>query len=189
VQASFGALKEPEQLHPVNDVHRMTVSVTHGISFQRGSWSTTFAWGQNDRPETIISLGEARARLPGPLLSHYLNVGSLPPNADDTLLLRLARRDQAAWLIETAARWRGSTGFMRYERAMKDELFALPDLRHSTSYRVEKLDFGIVQDVVGVGPLGVGLGASASVHFIADELVSEYGDGLWSSMLFLRVML
>jgi hypothetical protein len=50
LQASIGRLSEPEQLHPVIDFYRLTLSATHHRAFAEGAWSTTAAGdGTTDR--------------------------------------------------------------------------------------------------------------------------------------------
>jgi hypothetical protein len=135
-----------------------------------------------------MSLGEARARLPAPLLGHYLTLGSLPPGADDSLLLLFEGRVQSGMLVESSLGWRRTTGFTRLEWATKDELFPATDLRHSESFRVAKWDLGLVQDIM-FGALDMGVGASASVHFVPDPLEAEYGSRPVSFMVFTRARL
>lgn len=189
IQGSFADLKEPEQLHPAIDLYRMTLSATHHRPLSRGFWSTTLAFGQNKRPETTMSLGEARARLPAPILDHYLSVGPLPPGADDTLLLLFERRTQSAVLLESALQWGRTTGFFRYESARKDELFPPTDLRHSELFTVRKVNVGLLRDFDLGGNLDLGIGGTASLHSVPGALRAEYGNRPISYMLFTRVKL
>ena len=46
-QYSFAHLTSPEQLHPEEDVQRMTASVSYNKPFTRGSWASTLVWGRN----------------------------------------------------------------------------------------------------------------------------------------------
>jgi hypothetical protein len=46
-QYSFAHLSSPEQLHPEDDVQRMTASVSYNRPFPKGSWSSTLLWGRN----------------------------------------------------------------------------------------------------------------------------------------------
>lgn len=46
-QYSFAHLSSPEQLHPADDVQRMTASVSYNRPFTRGSWASTLLWGRN----------------------------------------------------------------------------------------------------------------------------------------------
>jgi hypothetical protein len=134
-----------------------------------------------------MTIAEARARLSGPLLEHYLGVAQLPPGAEDSLLLLFDKRTQSALLVESALQWRGASLFARYERARKDELFPPPDPRHSTPYRVEKLDVGVAGEIVMAAGVRIGIGATASAHWVPSELASTYGAAPKSYMLFTRI--
>jgi hypothetical protein len=46
-QYSFAHLSSPEQLHPTDDVQRMTASVSYNRPFTKGSWASTLLWGRN----------------------------------------------------------------------------------------------------------------------------------------------
>jgi hypothetical protein len=46
-QYSFAHLTSPEQLHPEEDVQRMTASVMHNHPLAAGHWATTLLWGRN----------------------------------------------------------------------------------------------------------------------------------------------
>lgn len=46
-QYSFSHLTSPEQLHPEDDVRRMTASISYNRPFTRGSWASTLLWGRN----------------------------------------------------------------------------------------------------------------------------------------------
>ena len=46
-QYSFAHLTSPEQLHPEDDVLRMTASIMYNRPFHRGSWASTLIWGRN----------------------------------------------------------------------------------------------------------------------------------------------
>ncbi len=47
LQASYGDLESPEQLHPDIDTRRTTVSATYHHTWADNHWETTAAWGQN----------------------------------------------------------------------------------------------------------------------------------------------
>lgn len=47
MQVSHGRLKSPEQLHPEENIHRTTASVTYNRAFAGGNWQSTLAWGRN----------------------------------------------------------------------------------------------------------------------------------------------
>jgi len=46
-QYSFAHLASPEQLHPQEDVDRMTASAMYNRRFQHGNWASTLLWGRN----------------------------------------------------------------------------------------------------------------------------------------------
>lgn len=46
-QYSFAHLSSPEQLHPEEDVQRMTASVMYNRPLMRGNWASTLLWGRN----------------------------------------------------------------------------------------------------------------------------------------------
>jgi hypothetical protein len=46
-QYSFAHLTSPEDLHPGEDVQRMTASVSYNRPFTKGSWASTLLWGRN----------------------------------------------------------------------------------------------------------------------------------------------
>jgi hypothetical protein len=67
LQASYGFLKSPEQLHPGDDQQRITASAIYNRLLDNGNWQTTFAWGRN-----IPSHGDASdAFLLESAVSHY----------------------------------------------------------------------------------------------------------------------
>jgi hypothetical protein len=47
LQASFAALKSPEELEPEVDVDRITVSALHARELSFAHWESTLAWGEN----------------------------------------------------------------------------------------------------------------------------------------------
>jgi hypothetical protein len=51
-QYSFAHLTSPEQLHPDEDVQRMTASLMYYRPLRRGSWASTLVWGRNRVLET-----------------------------------------------------------------------------------------------------------------------------------------
>jgi hypothetical protein len=186
IQASFGDLDEPEQLHPAIDVRRTTVSATYVTPFARGSWATTAAWGRNSRNETTMTVAEARARLAPPILAHYLGAASIPPDAEDRYLLVFEARTQSAYLVESSLSVGATTAFGRYEHMVKDELFPATDLRHSRLFPLSKLSLGVVRDLALGDAVRVGLGGTLGLHFLSGDLEGAYGDGPRSWSLFAR---
>ena len=51
-QFSYAHLTSPEDLHPDDDVQRMTASVMYNRPLARGSWASTLLWGRNRVVET-----------------------------------------------------------------------------------------------------------------------------------------
>jgi hypothetical protein len=54
-QYSFAHLSSPEQLHPEEDVQRMTASLMYNRPLARGSWASTLLWGRN----RVLQTGKA----------------------------------------------------------------------------------------------------------------------------------
>ena len=46
-QYSFAHLPSPEQLHPTEDIQRMTASISYNRPTVRGNWASTLLWGRN----------------------------------------------------------------------------------------------------------------------------------------------
>ena len=53
-QYSFAHLTSPEQLHPAEDVQRMTASVSYNLPMASGRWASTLLWGRN----RVLQTGE-----------------------------------------------------------------------------------------------------------------------------------
>jgi hypothetical protein len=53
-QYSFAHLASPEQLHPQEDVDRMTASVMYNRRLEHGNWASTLLWGRN----RVLQTGE-----------------------------------------------------------------------------------------------------------------------------------
>ncbi len=70
---------------------------------------------------------------------------------------------------------RSHTFFGRFEWAEKDGLFPVQDPRAVQSFDVGKLDGGYLYDFPILGPVAIGVGFSASVHFLPEDLDSVYG--------------
>jgi hypothetical protein len=69
-QASYGSLKQPEQLEPDVDIRRTTASAMYQATLRGMKWGSTLAWGRNDKRG-----GEERSRkLDGWLLESTLEV-------------------------------------------------------------------------------------------------------------------
>jgi len=54
-QTSYGYIKSPEQLEPLQNQHRITSSATYNRFLGDGNWQTTLAWGRNyDSPGHML---------------------------------------------------------------------------------------------------------------------------------------
>jgi hypothetical protein len=99
-QYSVAHLASPEQLHPLDDVRRMTASVMYNRLLRDGSWSSLLLWGRNH----ILQSGE---NFNGYLLESTLRfvrrnaVWSRIENVDRTTELLLGKRPEPAGFDET----------------------------------------------------------------------------------------
>ena len=172
IQGSMGLLKGPEQLHPDQDLLRMTASVTHnkvlGGDASWGNWQTTAAWGRNKWEEA----------LPDPLgiVSGHIH---FTPGVQPT---------RNAVLAETGIRFKQAhTVFARWEWAEKDELFITADRRHQLVYDIQKLNAGYLIDFLRLSHARIGAGVYGSVHWVPDDLVFVYGERPTSYGFYLRL--
>src|SRR3990172_9216493 len=101
---------------------------------------------------------------------------------------REGSKGQNAFLAESALRLKTRhTLFGRFELAGKDGLFPIDDPLTTEVFDVGKLTFGYLYSFPIPGHVGIGIGASASIHFLADELSSAYdGKRPRSCNVFLR---
>ncbi len=171
LQGSMGWLKEPEILHPGQDLLRMTASVTHnrplGRSSEWGNWQTTAAWGRNkwDEPPSATT---------APVTGHLHFTPGIQPTRN-------------AALVETGVRFKSMhTVFARWEWAEKDELFISADRRHQLVYDVSKLDVGYLIDFLRLSHLRVGAGVYGALHWVPDDLSIVYGERPSTAGFFLR---
>ncbi len=99
-QYSIAHLSSPEQLHPNEDVRRMTASVMYNRLFRDGSWSSLLLWGRNH----ILQSGE---NFNGYLLESTLRfakreaVWTRIENVDRTTELLLGKQPEPAAFDET----------------------------------------------------------------------------------------
>lgn len=186
LQASFAQLEEPELLHPGVDMRRFTASATYNRPLGEGSgnWQTTVVFGQNTRREDPIVPIPSHAHAPGSPAQHGHTT------FDGTTVIT-STDPQKAFLAETALKLeRRHTFFGRFEWVEKDALFPLSDPRHAQIYGVSELNGGYLFDLRFRGPVVVGLGASAAVHFLPEELEDVYeGRRPASFMVFARFRL
>ena len=189
VQASIGELVEPEQIHPGIDVQRTTLSVTHATALGPAEWSTTLAWGRNIRREAVVVIpvyGPPEASFLEDPIRPSFHFGQIDEHAS---IVSVPERSQSAWLAETTVSAAWLTATARFERALKNELFALFDPRHDTLYDVRKVELGLIGDMRLARRIRAGLGGTISYHFLPERLRSAYGEAPRSYMIFARLAL
>jgi hypothetical protein len=162
VQASVGRLESPEALHPTVDVTRATASVAYSPRIRGLRVDALLAWGLN-----------RKSRLLQPA-----DFSSFNP-----------RRDTNAVLLEAAVRRGPSTVFMRGEWTEKDELFTRADAFSARVFPVGRGQVGVHRDLLRGGPLALGLGGSASVHFVPSFLGPDYSKTPWAFLAFASAVL
>jgi hypothetical protein len=86
-QYSFAHLHSPEQLHPQNDVQRMTASVMYNRPVANGSWSSMLLWGRNHLEQE------------GGNLNSYLLESTLRFARDDRIWTRIENVDRTTELL------------------------------------------------------------------------------------------
>jgi hypothetical protein len=98
-QYSFAHLTSPEQLHPTDDVQRMTASVSYNRPFTKGSWASTLLWGRN---RTLQSGQIANGYLMESTLqlAEHNRVWTRIENADRTSELLLGKQAEPAGFEE-----------------------------------------------------------------------------------------
>jgi hypothetical protein len=85
---------------------------------------------------------------------------------------------QDAWALESSVKRGAWTLFGRGEITENNELVELDhhdDEHHGEVFRVGKASLGLARDVDLAGPVGITVGALASVNFIPEGLRAEYG--------------
>jgi hypothetical protein len=179
IQLSLAELNEPEILHQGLDIVRVTASAIYNRSLTDGNWQTTVAWGQNKRDAFFTPLQAVGQQAPTTTHIHYSGTGTVTPSVV-----------QHAFLAESALTVRSRhTFFSRFEMAQKDELFSPFDRRHGVVFDVSKLTGGYVLDLVNAPHVAIGLGGSASIHWLPDDLVFVYGETPSSYNFFARFKL
>ncbi|HEY4675844.1 MAG TPA: hypothetical protein VIJ01_01705 [Candidatus Angelobacter sp.] len=86
-QYSFAHLASPEQLHPEDDVQRMTASVSYNRPFTKGSWASTLLWGRN------------RALQSGQIANGYLAESTLQFAEHNHVWTRIESADRSSELL------------------------------------------------------------------------------------------
>ena len=86
-QYSFAHLTSPEQLHPTEDVQRMTASLMYNRILPRGSWASTLLWGRN----RVLQTGE--------VFNGYLAESTLQFAANNRVWGRIENVDRTSELL------------------------------------------------------------------------------------------
>jgi hypothetical protein len=86
-QYSFAHLASPEQLHPEDDVQRMTASVIYNRPFTKGRWTSTLLWGRNRVLQT------------GQIANGYLAESTLQFAEDNHMWTRIESADRSSELL------------------------------------------------------------------------------------------
>jgi hypothetical protein len=86
-QYSFAHLTSPEELHPNEDVQRMTASVTYTRPMAVGNWASTVVWGRNRELES------------GQIFNGYLAESTLQFSALDRVWTRIENVDRTNELL------------------------------------------------------------------------------------------
>jgi hypothetical protein len=86
-QYSFAHLTSPEQLHPEDDVQRMTASVSYNRPFTKGSWASTLLWGRN------------RVLQGGQIANGYLAESTLQFEEHNHVWIRIESADRSSELL------------------------------------------------------------------------------------------
>jgi hypothetical protein len=86
-QYSFAHLASPEQLHPEDDVQRMTASMSYNRPFTKGRWTSTLLWGRNRVLQT------------GQIANGYLAESTLQFAEDNHMWTRIESADRSSELL------------------------------------------------------------------------------------------
>jgi hypothetical protein len=166
MQFSYGHLIDPEILEPGN-VTRMTASVSHNRSWERGNWATSLIWGRNHELH-----GNSNAYLLEST-ANFLN--------RNYLYTRIELVDKQGLLEENIF---GRPGLDQFHSTGNG--FEIGD-RFDQFFRIGAVTFGGVRDFVSNTKLGLGIGADVTFYHVPDGLQPIYGSGPSSFHIFLRV--
>jgi hypothetical protein len=98
-QYSMAHLTSPEQLHPTEDVRRMTASVMYNRPIKNGSWSSLLLWGSNHNLQS--SENTNGYLLESTLRARHNAVWGRIENVDRTTELLLGKQPEPAGFDET----------------------------------------------------------------------------------------
>ena len=170
---------------PEMDSHAFRVSYNPG-----SAWSLQTSYGRLESPEqlhpevdtdrTTASLMH-QAQLPAGLIQTTIAWGRNRNRPGLTLDMFLA--EAAATLGHR------HTLFVRAEGGQKNELFSESDPQAEEAFTIGQLSGGYVVDVIALEHMAAGVGGSAGLSFVPDELDAVYGNTPFSGTIFLRAML
>jgi hypothetical protein len=93
------------------------------------------------------------------------------------------------WLLESALQWRRTiTGFGRWERVDRDELFEPGQPLAGNIFTINKFSVGAIYDFLQPAPLRAGVGVEFSHYFLPEGLQPSYGSDPDSFLIFLRAV-
>jgi len=158
LQVSGATLKEAEPLHPGADVARLTASAMYSGAWRGVTIDGTLAWGRNKRSTSTVPVTGGAYVYPG-------------------IVTR-------ALLAEATLQHGRHAVVARTERAVKDELFPLPDLRHSPPFPVGRFTVGYAFRIVDTRALAAQLGGAWSWNDLDAALSPAYGGQPRSGLAF-----
>lgn len=160
MQFSYGLLKDPELLHR-GDTNRMTASIHHNKSFDRGFWATSLIWGRNR--EEHEDDGEVFR------LNSYLAESTVNFLDKNYVYTRLELVDKKELLRHEDAR-----------------LLELPEDFHHPQFRIGAYTFGAARDVWTTDKFLMGLGGDFTFYSKPQQLDAIYGERPTSYKFFVR---
>jgi hypothetical protein len=163
VQVSAAMLADAEQLHPGADVSRLTASAMYSSAWRGLTVDGLLTWGRNKRSPSTVPIEGGLYFYPGVVAHAVLGEATV------------ARGRHAA--------------VTRIERAIKDELFPLPDARHSMTFPVSRFTAGYAFRVLETRYVAAQIGGAAAWSRVADELEAVYGGHPRSGLFFARIVL
>jgi hypothetical protein len=166
VQGSYGHLDSPEQLTPLVNVNRSTVSVTYNVPLaENGNLQSTLAWGRNQRR-------------PGRTTNAYLFEGTAAFLSRHAVFVRLEQLENDELVADVL-------GLHRKQDLLSAERTPVPPVAVAT-----KLGGGYSYDLLVGERYRAGAGFYVSVSHVPKRLETSYGgDWVPGWMLFLRFRL
>ncbi|MBX7221417.1 MAG: hypothetical protein K1Y36_15815 [Blastocatellia bacterium] len=186
MQVSYGHLREPEELEPGTNIHRITASTTYTKKFQNQSWwASTFIWGRNEKRTADKPAYGTNAFL---IESNYSRknwqsfFGRFEHVQKDELFVETEAREQVAG-------FRLPESYSRLTSLGRSPVGGGHGAGAPEIFPVKRLTLGVVQNLPGNGPLEIGIGTSVGLHFFPTELEATYGKRPIAFNLFVRMRL